>query len=86
MACLGLLALALSGCGAFYWGKPGGTAEQFERDSVECAKQATPAAAGSLYGLGSESIYKTCLRSRGWVREQKSSPEPGWFRGIEGWH
>lgn len=83
-ALLALVVLMAGGC-SFYWNKPGGTAEQFSRDSNECAKEATPAAAGTAYGLGSETIYKACMRSRGWVREKKMSAEAGWFRGIEDW-
>jgi hypothetical protein len=84
---LPLLAAALTGC-KHYWGKPGATAEQFSRDSTECAKEASPApsAAAHVRGKESERIYKACMRARGWARDQKPDPPgEGWFRGIENW-
>ena len=81
-----LLAAGLTGC-KHYWGKPGATAEQFNRDSTECAKEASPTPIAASYGIGgSERIYKGCMRSRGWAREKKPDPPgEGWFRGIEDW-
>ena len=68
-------------------GKPSATAEQFNRDSTECAKEASPTPIAASYGIGgSERIYKGCMRSRGWAREKKPDPPgEGWFRGIEDW-
>lgn len=81
---LASLAVVLTGC-KHYWGKPGGTAGQFSRDSEECAKEASPPKMAA-YGIGSEKMYKACLRSRGWARENKQDPPgEGWFRGIEDW-
>ena len=37
-----LAVVALTGCGKFYWGQPGATQEQFDRDNRECAKEAAP--------------------------------------------
>ena len=38
-----VLLTALAGC-EHYWGKPGGTAAQFEIDSRECVKESSPTA------------------------------------------
>jgi hypothetical protein len=62
---LAFLVTLLAGC-QFYWGKSGATAQQFETDSRECAKEAYPtpqlAASGSD---SSQRIYRACLRARG---------------------
>lgn len=72
-------ALLLGGCGLHYWSRPGGSAEDFNRDSAACAKEATP-----QYGILVQGTYRGCLRARGWTRAQKQEPvPPGWFRGIE---
>jgi hypothetical protein len=71
--------VALAGCGRYYWSKPAGTLDDFNRDSAACARQASPA-----YGLIIEETYRSCLRSKGWSRAQQLEPVPaGWYRGIE---
>jgi len=81
---LAVLVVAVTGC-KHYWGKPGATAEQFTADSTDCAKEASPPQLAA-HGIGSEKMYRTCLRLRGWAREQRPSPPgEGWFRGIEDW-
>jgi len=81
-----VLAAALTRC-RHYWGKPAATAEEFTRDSTGCAKEASPTPQYAAYGVGSEKVYKACLRSRGWAREKRpiSDLGEGWFRGIENW-
>jgi len=59
-----VLVAALAGC-KHYWGKPGGTAEQFETDSRECLKESSPTPQMAAYGVRSEQIYRGCLRARG---------------------
>ena len=78
-----LFTTMLGGCKP-YWGKPAATAEQFNRDSTECAKEASPAQLAS-YGIGSEKVYKACMTAHGWRREKRpvSDPGDGWFRGVE---
>ncbi len=71
----------LTGC-KFYWSKPGGTAADFNRDSLECIRESSPTPEAAKYGIPSEKIYKACLRQRGWVRENGPGGE-GFFRGIE---
>ena len=78
-----LVMAPLAGC-KFYWTKPGGTAEAFNQDSLECAKESSPTPAAAKYGIASEKIYKACLQSRGWVRENTTAGD-GKFRGIEDW-
>jgi hypothetical protein len=83
---LPLLVAGLTGC-KHYWGKPGATAEQFNRDSTECAKRASPAPGWPPpTPKDSEKIYKACMRASGWARDEKPDPPgEGWFRGIESW-
>jgi hypothetical protein len=81
---LSLLSATLSGC-QHYWGKPGATAEQFNRDTTDCAKEAS--APQVAPGDGSERAYRACMRAHGWARDKRpvSDPGAGWFRGIESW-
>ena len=80
-----LLAAGLTGC-QHYWGKPGATAEQFNRDSTQCAKEASPAPTAAGWVRDSERIYKACMRAHGWARDKRPDPPgEGWFRGIEHW-
>ena len=76
-------AVGLAGCGKFYWGQPGATQEQFDRDSRECAKEAAPSPSAAQYGIVYEGFYRACLSGRGWKREQYMKPPPGWYRGME---
>jgi hypothetical protein len=81
---LSLLTTMLTGCKS-YWGKPGGTVEEFSRDSTDCAKEAS---APQFRGRVSEKMYRTCMRAHGWGREKRQASDPGegWFRGIENWN
>jgi hypothetical protein len=72
---------ALTGC-KFYWSRPGGTLDDFNRDSYACVKESSPTPEAARYGVPSEKIYKACLRQRGWVRENGPGGA-GFFRGIE---
>ena len=70
---------AATGCGGkFYWSKPGSTAAEFERDSKQCAQEASQDAGGRF-----DLNYRKCLTERGYSREHKTEPGPGWYRGIE---
>jgi hypothetical protein len=51
----------VAGCGKFYWTRPGGTLEDFERES---SPNATAAAHGDL----DYRRYRECLAARGWAR------------------
>jgi len=79
------IGLLLVGCGKHYWSKPGAADRDFNRDSLECARensvQMTP---NKDYGLVIADLYKMCLKARGWNRAQQLEPVPaGWYRGIE---
>jgi hypothetical protein len=69
---------AVAACGRYYWSKPGGSLDEFNRDSAACAREASP-----QYQILIEETYRACLRARGWVRAQQAQPAPGWYRGIE---
>lgn len=81
--CLLAIALvaSLNGCARYYWSKPGSSAEQFDRESRECARESSPAPA---LGVVDGERYRACLVARGWVRDKQLEPAPpGWYRGIE---
>jgi hypothetical protein len=79
-----LATLALGGCTAFYWSKPGTTQEQFTMDSQDCAKQAMPTPAAVNQGVMIQDVYRGCLVQHGYVRSKQYKPvEPGYYRGIE---
>jgi len=85
---LGILVLTvfvfLSGCGRFYWSRPGATLEDFRLDSQRCAGEASPTPEAARYGLIMQDAYRACLVSRGWMRERHEDPPPsGWYRGVE---
>jgi hypothetical protein len=72
------LALLLAGCGKHYWEAPNRGIREFSLDSTDCIKDAT-----GKYGVVSESIYRACMRSRGWSRVQTAQPTSQQFRGPE---
>jgi hypothetical protein len=79
------LALSLTGCGKHYWTRPGASADDFARDSGECARAvAIETSSDKSYGIVRSDYYKACLRSRGWARAQHPEPvPPGHYRGFE---
>ncbi len=79
-----LVMVAVSGCARYYWGKPGGTPEQFARDNAECARDALRPSAVPGQSVLIEESYRACLNARGYIREKQFDPPPaGWYRGIE---
>ena len=78
-----VLGISAGGCGKFYWGKPGSTAEQFAGDNRECALEANRAPGGQVVREVFDKSYRACLTARGYVREQQVNPGAGWHRGIE---
>jgi hypothetical protein len=71
----------LSGCGGpKFWERQGATVADFDRDHAVCFKEGQ-----SKYGIGSEQIYKACMRAKGWTRTTTLSglPDSRHFRGIE---
>jgi hypothetical protein len=77
--------LLLVGCGKHYWSKAGSGPEDFQRESMECAREnSVQMTANKDYGIVIADLYKMCLRARGWNRAQQLDPPPaGWYRGIE---
>jgi hypothetical protein len=83
-ALLLLLLGAATGCGRYYWTKPGATAEQFAQDNQTCLQQAARALPAGAVPEAIEQYYRACLTSRGYLRDkQVDPPPPGFYRGIE---
>jgi hypothetical protein len=82
-----LLALIflVTGCGKHYWSRQGASVDDFARDSQECAQAvAISTSSDKTYGIVRADYYKTCMKSRNWVRAQHPEPVPkGWYRGFE---
>jgi hypothetical protein len=78
-----LVAIGLIGCGKFYWTKPGGTYEQFDRDSSACARDTSPNPTAASHGAVAMEAYRACLIARGWTRQQHPVPPPDAYRGFE---
>ena len=73
----------LAGCGKFYWTRPGGTLEAFERDNTACARESSPNATAAAHGDLDYRKYRECLAARGWIRVQHMDPPPDAYRGHE---
>jgi hypothetical protein len=80
---LGLAALVFTGCGLFYYSKPGSGYPEFREASVACARDFGIPSGNGQYAVVSPDLYRRCMRDKGWVREQRVDPGSGWFRGIE---
>jgi hypothetical protein len=80
-----LTCLLLVGCGKQYWNKTDAGPADFQRESMECAREnAVLMGANKDYGIVIADLYKNCMKMRGWNRAQQfEPPPPGWFRGIE---
>ena len=84
-----LIALAIAlplftGCGKFFWNKPGADFAQFTADNETCASEnAMYANQDRTSGIVNVKLYKACMRLRGWTREQQPEARAEWFRGIE---
>jgi hypothetical protein len=71
--------LATAGC-AHYWERPGGTVQDFERESATCIEEAKQ----SPYGRSSmEPLYRACMRGKGGKRIEVSVADNNQFRGPE---
>jgi hypothetical protein len=78
------LAVALAGCARYYWSKLGALAEQFERDNMECAREASANPTEAAHGMVNTNLYRACLEARKWVRTKEFDPSPpGSYRGFE---
>lgn len=84
----GILLGTLGGCDRYYWTRPDSTAEQFDRDSRDCVREAkSKTIGGPVSGLAVdviEPMYRYCLTTRGYARvKQYEPPAPGSYRGLE---
>jgi hypothetical protein len=74
-----LLVGITTGCGRYYWSRPGGTFEQFDRDHLQCTRDSI-----GPHGILDRTLYQNCLTARGWARaKQLDPPLPYSFRGHE---
>ena len=77
------IGLLLVGCGKHYWSKPGAADSDFNRDSLECARensvQMTP---NKDYGLVIADLYRMCLKARGWNRLELMCAIPAALSGT----
>ena len=74
-----IIGLVAAGC-AHYWEQPGGSVEDFQRDSGACIEDAK----ASPYGPSSlEPVYRACMRGKGWKRVEASVADTNQFRGPE---
>ena len=79
-----VLLLGATGCGRYYWSRPGVTADQFDRDSQECVRHAGDTLGSNARTDAVEQVYRSCLQGRGDAREKQLEPPPaGSYRGIE---
>ena len=75
-----LCAMALTGCGKYYYGgKPGG---DFHADSAVCVNDIGILSANKQVALVAREPYQRCMLAKGWTREQRVD-DAGWFRGVE---
>ena len=80
----GTLTGGLGGCVRYYWSKPDATAEEFNRDNQQCISESSPTTATLKTGVFVEQLYRSCLATKGWVRDkQYDPPPPGYYRGVE---
>lgn len=77
------IAIGLAGCGNFYWTRPGGTLDDFERDSAACARQTSSNPTAAALGAADMKAYRACLASRGWIRAQHPFRPEDAYRGFE---
>ena len=76
--------LVLAGCARYYWSKPGGLVEQFDRDHAECARETSANPTEAAHGIVNRPLYRACLEARNWVRKKEfDPPPPGSYRGFE---
>lgn len=85
LACVvAALAALLAGCARYYWSKPGGLAEQFDRDHTECARETSANPTEAAHCIVHVNLYRTCLEARKWVRTKEfDRPASTFFRGCE---
>ena len=79
--CVLALALLLTSCGKHYWEAQDSTRglSAFIEDSRNCAGEAKTA----KYGVGTEEMYRACMKAHGWRRVQTPDPTNAQFRGPE---
>lgn len=85
LACaVAVLVAALGGCARYYWSRPGGTLDDFDRDHSECARATSANPTEAALGIVDSKRYRACLQGRGWMRREEMDPPPaGSFRGFE---
>jgi len=77
--------LLLTGCGQYYWSRPGASYDDFAADERSCTQSVgVPVQGKSDQVLLPQDPFRLYLKSRGWTRGwQQYYPPPGWYRGHE---
>ncbi len=77
-----LSALALTGCGRYYYGKPGtfpAIPMDFRINSTACIRDVGVPSGNGQCALVAKEPYRRCMLARGWTREEKIEPGNGWL-------
>jgi hypothetical protein len=80
---MALVVVGTAGCGKFYWTRPGGSVEDFQRDSAACALETSANPTAASHGAVAMPAYRACLTARGWTRRQHVDPPSDAYRGFE---
>ena len=78
-----LTALAITGCGKYYYSKPSTDYADFREDSHACASDFGIKSGNGQYVVVSPDLFRRCMLSKGWQREKRVEPGSGWYRGVE---
>ena len=79
-----LCTLALTGCGRYFYTRPGAAPSHFDADSLACIRDVGVPSGNGQYALVAPEPYQRCMLARGWTREKRMEPvEAGWYRGVE---
>jgi hypothetical protein len=79
-----IAAMILTGCGNYYYAKPGTAWADFSGDSIACTREFGTALPDQQRAVVEPEAYQGCMTARGWVRERRADPAgAGWFRGVE---
>lgn len=84
-AALALVTTVLfTGCGKYYYGKPGAATWDWGADHTACLREVGALTENKQYAVVAANPYRACMLAKGWTREQRLEGQWGaWFRGVE---